>query len=110
MRPGPAKLPLATSKDTPPDRMPSSRRASSLLRSAAAGLFLVTGSFAAAAQSPGTAERGAGSPLASRVIVIARTPGDDGVVTRLRAELAESDWSALEAERDERAAPSPLAS
>jgi hypothetical protein len=44
-----------------------------------------------------------------RVILIVRTPGDDGVMTRLRAELMSSDWRVLEIRLDERQAPLPLA-
>jgi hypothetical protein len=46
------------------------------------------------------------APSEERVIVIARTPGDDGVVLALRAELAGSDWSVVDVEHDERVTPS----
>jgi hypothetical protein len=49
------------------------------------------------------------SPDAERVILIVRTPGDDGVMTRLRAELMSSEWRVLEIRLDERQAPLPLA-
>jgi hypothetical protein len=43
-----------------------------------------------------------------RVIVLVRLPGDDGVMTRLRADLRENGWRILEVRDDERFAAAPL--
>jgi hypothetical protein len=43
-----------------------------------------------------------------RVIVLVRTPGDDGVMMRLRADLRESEWRILEIRPDERFESPPL--
>jgi hypothetical protein len=43
-----------------------------------------------------------------RVIVLVRSPGDEGVMTRLRADLRENGWRILEVRDDERFAAAPL--
>jgi hypothetical protein len=43
-----------------------------------------------------------------RVILLVRTPGDDGVMTRLRADLLRSEWRIVEIRLDERFEPAPL--
>jgi hypothetical protein len=98
--------------------MQSSRRASWLRRSAPLGLLLVTAASPARGTpagpdgpEPATSSPIEGSPdasLAERVIVVARMPGDDGVMTRLRAELRESDWLVVEVAFEDGAA-TPLA-
>jgi len=98
--------------------MPSLRHASSLLLSVAAGVCAVlsTATRVGRAESPSAPEPAPpslGQPLSQseldptrafveRVILLVRTPGDDGVVTRLRPELGESGWRVLEIRPDAR--------
>jgi len=46
--------------------------------------------------------------FADRLILLVRTPGDEGVMTRLRADLRESDWRILEVRPDDRFESAPL--
>jgi hypothetical protein len=46
--------------------------------------------------------------FADRIILFVRTPGDDGVITRLYADLRQSDWRIVEIGADERLEPPPL--
>ncbi|HVR21017.1 MAG TPA: hypothetical protein VMS65_15000 [Polyangiaceae bacterium] len=102
--------------------MQSSRRASLLRRSAAAGTctFALL-CHAGKADASGTPEPAptVGAPLAEdeleplsafteRVILLVRTPGDDGVMARLLAELRQSDWHVVEMRPDERFEATPL--
>ena len=103
--------------------MQSSRRASSRRRSiaAAASLALLSASEISRAEAH-DAERAPATPATAtgpveldpnrafpeRVILLLRTPGDEGVMTRLRAELVESEWRILEVRPDERDVPAAL--
>jgi hypothetical protein len=98
--------------------MPSSRRALLLRRSVAIAGCLFSSVVRAAAAEPDAAAP-AGTPLSpqeldptaafsERVIVLVRTPGDDGVMARLRADLRESQWRILEIRPDERFERPPL--
>jgi hypothetical protein len=102
--------------------MPSSRRASLPRRSLAVAWFvLLTGfvrvGFAEAPSEsspqvsptpPADYELDPTRAFGDRVILLVRTPGDDGVMTRLRADLLESEWRIVEIRLDERFAPAPL--
>jgi hypothetical protein len=104
--------------------MPSSRRASLPRHSLAAAWFvLVTGPFrVAVAEAPGASEPSSQVPatppadyeldptraFGDRVILLVRTPGDDGVMTRLRADLLGSEWRIVEIRLDDRFEPAPL--
>jgi hypothetical protein len=104
--------------------MPSSRRASLPRRSLAAAWFvlLIWPVRVGFAESPSASESSPQAPatppadyeldptraFGDRVILLVRTPGDDGVMTRLRADLLGSAWRIVEIRLDERFEPGPL--
>ena len=104
--------------------MPSSRRASLPRRSLAAAwsVLLIWPVRVGFAESPSASESSPQEPapppadyeldptraFGDRVILLVRTPGDDGVMTRLRADLLGSEWRIVEIRLDERFEPGPL--
>lgn len=104
--------------------MPSSRRASLLRRSLTVAWFFVLvwpvrvgyaetptaseSSPQVPATPPADYELDPNRAFGVRVILLVRTPGDDGVMTRLRADLLGSEWRIVEIRLDERFEPGPL--